>query len=279
MMTTLVESICADLPYYSSSGSAHALSDLAIEGTLPHDVQFVWHGVNDRENLQQFLGSDVTWGEFDVRRHPRTDKLVLHHDPLYFHRETERTLDLEDVIARFNRFDKSIKLHFKEGGAAVDQVLAILNREGIDGSRLWFNGNEEILEEEGYRRLRQAYPSAIVQCPVDSLVERLPADPGGVRDWIRTLQGWGVSRFSIKWSAPEIERVLAQLSDWGFESNVYDVPDLDAFLRTVLLKPRSITADFNFPEWHYFGRGAGQNGEFYNYSAEELASEKPGSYL
>ena len=270
---TIFESNCADLPYCSASGSDYVLSELASEDDLPSDVQFVWHGVNDRGNLRQFLGSDVAWGEIDVRRDPQTDRLVLHHDPLYFHPETEQTLDLEDAIARFNRFDKSIKLDFKEGGAAVDRVLAILNGESVDGSRLWFNGNEEVLEEEGYRKLRQAYPSAIVQCPIDALVERIPDNPDGVRDWLQTLQDWGVNRFSIKWNAPEIEHLLDQLSDWGFESNVYDVPDRDAFLKTVLLKPRSITADFNFPEWHYFGRGAGQHGEYYNYSAEESAPQ------
>jgi len=36
----------------------------------------------------------------------------------------------------------------------------------------------------------------------------------------------------------------------------------------VLLLPRSITADFNFPEWHYFGRGAGQRGLYHRYQLE-----------
>ena len=270
---TIFESNCADLPYCSASGSDYVLSDLANEDDLPNDVQFVWHGVNDRGNLRQFLASDVAWGEIDVRRHPVTGRLVLHHDLLYSHREIEETLDMEDAIATFNRFDKSIKLDFKEGAGAVDRVLEILDREGVDGSRVWFNGNEQVLEEDGFRRLRQAYPSAIVQCPIDLLVERLPDDRDGVLDRLQTFQRWGCNRFSIRWNAPDIERVLDQLSDWGFETNVYDVPDLDAFLKTVLLKPRSITSDFNFPEWHYFGRGAGKHGEYYDYRAEEAASE------
>jgi hypothetical protein len=43
------------------------------------------------------------------------------------------------------------------------------------------------------------------------------------------------------------------------------VPDLEQFLRAVLLLPRSLTADFNFPEWHYFGRGSGQHGSYHRY--------------
>ena len=33
------------------------------------------------------------------------------------------------------------------------------------------------------------------------------------------------------------------------------VPDLVAFLPAALLLPRSLAADLNFPQWHYFGRG------------------------
>jgi hypothetical protein len=32
--------------------------------------------------------------------------------------------------------------------------------------------------------------------------------------------------------------------------NIYAVPDLVAFLQAALLLPRSLTADFNFPQWH-----------------------------
>ena len=42
-----------------------------------------------------------------------------------------------------------------------------------------------------------------------------------------------------------------QLDEWGFEVNIYNVPDLESFLKAVILQPKSITSDFNFPEWHY----------------------------
>ena len=45
---------------------------------------------------------------------------------------------------------------------------------------------------------------------------------------------------------------------WGFNINLYDVPDLEAFLRAALMLPRSLTADFNFPAWQYYGRGSGE---------------------
>jgi len=38
-----------------------------------------------------------------------------------------------------------------------------------------------------------------------------------------------------------------------------------AFLEASLLLPRSVTADFNFPDWHYFGRGSGQYRAYHRY--------------
>ena len=41
----------------------------------------------------------------------------------------------------------------------------------------------------------------------------------------------------------------------GWQVNLYGVLDLEAFLEAALLLPASVTADFNFPEWAYDGRG------------------------
>ena len=45
---------------------------------------------------------------------------------------------------------------------------------------------------------------------------------------------------------------IVDLTDrWGFDINIYNVPDLESFLKAVLQQPRSVTSDFNFPKWHY----------------------------
>jgi hypothetical protein len=51
----------------------------------------------------------------------------------------------------------------------------------------------------------------------------------------------------------------------GWETNVYAVPDLQSFLEAAVLLPTSVTADFNFPAWRYFGRGSGQHGVVHRY--------------
>jgi len=68
---------------------------------------------------------------------------------------------------------------------------------------------------------------------------------------------WGVNRFSVDWAHPHLFAVFEIFTRWGHDVNIYNVPDLEAFLRAVLLSPRSITSDFNFPKWKYFGLGSG----------------------
>jgi hypothetical protein len=44
------------------------------------------------------------------------------------------------------------------------------------------------------------------------------------------------------------------LNPFGAEVDINGIPDLGSFLKAVFLMPKSITADFNFPKWHYFGK-------------------------
>lgn len=268
---TIFESECRELPPCSPSGTHYALADLAQEEDLPEEIQFVWHGINDRANLRQFLASEIEWGEVDVRSDPHSNELVLVHDELLPHDQSEddRFLSLADVTSRLNQFDKSIKFDFKEGGDVVNLVLEILRAEGIGSDRVWFNGNVEVLTQEGFRKLRSAYPQAIIQTPIDYLAGMIATEPGSARTELGSLRECGINRFSVEWTVPDVAEVVRRLDEWGFAVNVYNVPDLDGFLRAVLLKPRSITADFNFPTWHYYGRGSGQGGRYHEYTAEE----------
>ena len=88
---------------------------------------------------------------------------------------------------------------------------------------------------------------------------------------LEELRSWGINRVSVKWNTPEMSRLVEQLDSWGFETNIYNVPDLKAFLKAALLLPRSITSDFNFPQWHYFGRGSGEEGKYHEYSIKSEA--------
>ena len=265
---TIFESDSGVLPSCSACGKEYVLSDLVDDGALPQDIQFVWHGVNDPANLRQFLASDVQWGEVDIRTDPRTGELILHHDLLGARPATEaEPLGLDEVALRFKRFGKSIKYHFKET-AAADRVTQMLRTRTDEGGRLWFNGDLAILRDQEIRKLRKAFPSSIIQCPIDFLIPRMLNGSNDAQGEVARLKSKGISRVSIEWDPATIARAIGSLHEWGMETNIYNVPDLDSFLQAVLLQPHSITADFNFPKWHYYGRGSGQDGRYHEYSME-----------
>jgi hypothetical protein len=253
-------------------GRSYDLTALVTEEDLPHHVQLVWHGVNDEANLRQFLGSRVHWAECDVRRDP-LGRLVLRHDS--FERtpwsSNETALELDELLTRLRERGRGAKLDLKDGDAILDETLAGVDKHGFEDADVWFNARIEALGEDGVRRLVTARPDAIVQCPVDFLAPLALAAPERAWDVVRMLTGWGVNRFSVSWAGDHARALLECLEDFGCEVNLYAVPDLESFLRAALLLPTSITTDFNFPTWHYFGRGAGEHHRYHRYRVDALA--------
>lgn len=252
-------------------GRSYDLSALVSERDVPQHVQLVWHGVNDEWNLRQFLASPVQWGECDVRLDP-LGRLVLRHDSFD---ETpwspgEALIAVEDVLEACAAKGRGVKFDLKQPDVEVlDAVLEIVRpliEEGrLDARRLWFNGTIETLGQAGFARLAAEHPGAVIQCPVDFLAPLVVSAPQCAQDVLAMLAGWGVSRFSISWAGPHTRLLFERLERWGHDVNIYAVPDLEAFLQAALLLPRSLTADFNFPQWHYFGRGSGENRDYHRY--------------
>jgi len=254
-------------------GTTYGLAELVSEEELRRRVQFVWHGVNDEANLRQFLASGVHWAECDIRRDP-LGRLVLRHDSFEetpWHR-AEHPFRLEACLQALREQKRSVALDLKEGGDVIERVLDIVATLGFDDGALWFNGSIEVLREPGIRRLAEAHPAATFSVPVDFLGPLLLAAPALAGEVLATLRSWGVDRWSLDWRTPGIRELIDRLEEGGWEVNVYGIPDLEAFLEESLLLPRSVTADFNFPDWHYFGRGSGQHRTYYRY---ELAGGTP----
>lgn len=273
---TIFESKRTRLPRYTARGRNYDLTELIPEKALPRNIQFVWHGVNDEANLRQFLASDIRWAECDVHLNPLGSDLILRHDsfvgsPLL---EDETWLGLEDLLARLRERNKAVKLDLKAGGLLVDRVLQLIEQFDFDDSHLWLNGNVERLQEHRFRQLAAAHPKAILQCPVDFLAPLICTAPAKAKDILDLFASWGINRFSISWLTEDIRPFCDQMDQWGFEVNIYNVPDLEAFLQAVLLQPRSITSDFNFPKWHYYGRGSGEEGTHYEYALRKIRSSR-----
>ena len=270
---TLFKSKRRKLPSRAVSGKQYDLTELIDEKKLPQHVQFVWHGVNDEGNLRQFLTSNIRWAECDVRLDPKGENVVLRDDSFASlpPQEDEELLKLGNIINTLKGSKKSIKLDLKENNLLIDKILSIIRNVSLEGENLWFNGKIEVLKESGFRKLASAYPLAIIQCPIDSLVPLIQSVPGKALAILDMFRDWGINRFSISWKNTDIRQTLDKLDKWGFEANIYNVPDLESFLRAILLLPRSITSDFNFPKWQYYGRGSGQNQKRHVYSITNIS--------
>ncbi|MFQ5799424.1 MAG: hypothetical protein ACE5H0_12150 [Bacteroidota bacterium] len=268
---TIFESKRARLPARTVRGRAYDLTELIPEKRLPGHLQFVWHGINDEVNLRQFLASDISWGECDVRMDPLGQELILRHDSF---QDTpldtdEQWLPFDQLLGVLKEKGKSLKIDLKGGGALLEKVLELVDALRFEDSSLWFNGNVERLQEQGITRLARARPQAILQCPVDFLAPLICSAPEKAKEVLDLFIGWGVNRFSINWQIQDTRRFFDQMDHWGLEVNIYNVPDLESFLQAVLLMPRSITSDFNFPKWHYYGRGSGEDDSHYEYSVRK----------
>ncbi len=257
---TIFESKRTRVPRGTVRGNDYRLAELIPnEKALPSHVQLAWHGVNDRFNLQQFLSSDVRWVEVDVRLDPSCQKIILRHDsfaqtPL---RVDETWLTLDEVLDQVIDRRRAVKIDLKAGGMLLDQVLTIAAAKGIQDQDLWFNANIEALMARGFKRLAHAHPDAIIQCPIDFLAPLIVAAPSHARGTLQMFREWGINRFSISWQKPDLRALFDQMDKWGYEVNIYNVPDLESFLQAILILPRSVTADFNFPKWNYYGHGSG----------------------
>lgn len=245
------------------------LCALIGEADLPDRVELVWHGINDHANLRHFLASPVRWGECDVRRDLQ-GRLALRHDAFGatpappFGDQPPRPLTADEFLRAARAEGKGVKLDIKEHDIA-DDLLELVGGNGMTGDDLWFNGRVDVLGREAFRRLRRAWPVATVQCPIDGLAPTIVATPNRARAALDELAALGIDRFSLAWRTRPLAALLDHLDRWGHEVNLYAVENLDQFLRAVMLLPRSVTADFNFPEWHYFGRGAGGGGRYHRY--------------
>lgn len=274
---TIFESKRTRVPPGTVRGKDYYLEELIPdEKALPAHVQLAWHGVNDEANLRQFLASDVRWAEVDARLDPACWDVILRHDsfantPLA---ADEQWQTLDKTMDKIKAADRAIKIDLKAGGMLLDRVFALLSENGFSDKDIWFNAGIEQLMERGFKRLAASYPDAIIQCPIDFLAPLIEAVPKQAHDTLKMLTAWGINRFSISWERQNLRELFDQMDRWGYQVNIYNVPDLETFLQAVLLLPRSVTSDFNFPQWHYYGHGSGVGGTQLTYRQTKKGHRK-----
>ena len=247
------------------TGRTYELGGLISEDSLREHVELVWHGVNDEENQRQYLRSGIRWAEIDLRRDP-VGRLVLRHDGFDerpWDRQ-ERCVPARPSVEALAASARSIKFDVKENGETLRAVFDMIDDLALGGDRLWFNAEVDVVGAGGFEAFRSRYPDATASCPIDFLVPLFTAAPDEADIVLRRLRSWGVNRLSVRWGGG-MRNTIGALERRGWETNVYAVPDLQSFLEAAVLLPTSVTADFNFPAWDYFGRGSGQHGVVHRY--------------
>ena len=249
-------------------GSDVDLLSLISEEGLPEHIQYCWHGINESENLEQFLHSSVTWGEVDVREHPKTGDLITRHDSYRKSPEFsgEQIQYLTTCLEAFKQHNRRIKVDFKQGGRVIQRVLKTLKNYGFSDDEVWFHGDIHKLYPRGFNQLRAGFPGATIQTTIDSLGRLIISRPRIAKRALNMYVRWGVDRFLITWQHLYLAKIMTQMEVWGYAVNVYQIPDLRSFLQAVLYMPAGITSDYNFPEWNRFGRGSGQDLKWHIYT-------------
>lgn len=237
----------------------------------PGPVELVWHRVNQPIVRRQFLASPIKWGEIDVRCDDR-GRLVVHHEDL--DSADGDVTPAADVLQAFRDAGKGVNLDVKDPNALGATLDAVADH-GFPDEDVWMNGRIDQLGEDGLKSVKKRFPGARLQCPLEFLGQVVATMPDMAHDIVSRIQSWGVDRFSLAWTHPDSAMIRDRLDDWGLDTNLYAITDLEQFLAAVLTVPRSLTADFTIPEWHYFGRGGGNDGEFHR-DPQKAAADPPG---
>jgi hypothetical protein len=273
---TIFNSKRTQLPPRAVGGKTYNLTALIPEEALPRHIQFVWHSINSLNDLNQFLISDIHWGEFDVRLDPTGHDLIVRQDSFDQtpFQPNETLLRIEYALARLKDTQKGVKLNFKVGSPVISKALRLVRAYGFRNTDLWFSGNVDDLHENGFQEIAHSYPRAIIQCQVDFLAPLVNSTPDKAKEILDIFRSWGINRFSINWQTPNLRPFFDQMDRWGFEVNIYNIPNLETFLQAIILMPRSITSNFDFPEWYYnvrdSERGSGEYGSSHDYFMQEV---------
>jgi hypothetical protein len=219
------------LPHASVSGRAYELSLVASRERLPAHVQFVWRGVETGDDLTSFLESNIRWAEVSVGGGTRA-----HGN------------DLKEVLESLARHRRGVRIDLQDGDG-LPELVRCLERADPPPGDLWIHAPVDRIGSDGFRELRARFPGSLLQCPIDPVAGLIPDYPEQGREILERCRAMGVRRFSVEVGSLRLREVLDRLSEWGYESDVRGIRDLESFLRTVLLLPTSVSATFRFPGW------------------------------
>jgi len=235
------------IPETAVHGNVYNLTELIPKKALPRHIHFVWQGVNNEAVLSEFLKSNIRWADISVLANPYASSRRLS-------REHNAGIDrqtwlLQQSLQQLKDNNRGVKLDLRSSPECNMHLIAMLQSIGIPADSIWFHADVETLSENEFRHLAETHPGAVIEVAVDFLAPLILNGSPLAENVLDRLSNWGVNRFALSWKTPRVRRLHDRLDYWGFETTIYDVRELETFLQAVLLTPRAICSDFDFPQW------------------------------
>jgi len=163
--------------------------------------------------------------------------------------DPRRTDRFRDILAGLKKAGRGVRITLGPDCRAVDRALGIVREAGLDPRSLWFTAALQDLKSDGFRRLTRDFHGAIIECAIDFLAPLILSAPEQAEAILDTFIEWGINRFALNQTLPDLKVVLDSIEECGFDLTICGVAGLERFLQCTLLMPRAIVADFRFPQW------------------------------
>lgn len=224
-------------------GHRYDLTPFAEDTSLRGHVELVCNSAGDDREIEAFFYRAVRWVSVPVRLDPYGRADI---DAPEGRARPEPDVDLCALLRRATRARRAVRLDLQHGDRrTAEAVLSLLEQPGVSTDGLWFSGDFAHLGEAGIRLLRSWSADVTISCAVDFLTPLVFGALEHALDIIQVMREWGVDRFGIRWGAPRVRELIAELERWGCEVDVYGVTDAESLLQSTLLLPRSVTAGPN----------------------------------
>lgn len=245
---TIFKSTHTVVPERAVKGRDYNVGDLTSDKPLPRHIQLVWQCSYNRKSFAAFIGSNIHWLEIDLG------------SALKSKYKDDQGLSLFECLDFAAAGEKCVKFDVGKSILVYERALETAAAYGFTGKNLWFKLDDaHVLRGHYLARLKEIYPEAIVEYDINFLARSVLDEPSAAREILLLLKKAGVARFSLKRGKPAWRRIASDVATWGFDVHIDSIASFENFLQTALLTPRSMTLNFGFSGWSYFGSGSEEN--------------------
>ena len=250
---TLFQNRLEHIPAGAVHGNVYDLTELIPSKSLPRHIQFVWQGVNNEAVLSEFLRSNIRWADLSGLTEPCVNACQLDSETSPMIERQSRLI--HDSLQAIKDNHRGIRIGLGADKTLNTRILDLLQSAGIAPEDIWFHADIELLDEAAFRYLAETHPGSVIEVPVDFLAPLIMNGTQLAESVLDRLSEWGVNRFALSWHTPQVRKLQELLDHWGFETTICHVRELQSFLQAVLLNPRAISSEFNFPKWQSITTG------------------------